>query len=60
MREAKTLHIFSTKNIGIFQILMFEIVTKHLLTLLLVLNNWAQSCKLDQNFEIVLEMEKKI
>ena len=30
MREAFASHIFSTKNIGIFQILTFEILTKHL------------------------------
>ena len=28
MREAKASHIFSTKNIGIFQILTFEILMK--------------------------------
>ena len=29
MREAKASHIFSTKNTGIFEILTFEILTKH-------------------------------
>ena len=32
-------HIFSTKNIGVFQILTFEILRKHLLMMSLVLNN---------------------
>ena len=39
MRKAS--HIFSTKNMGSFEILMFEILTKPLLTRLLVLNNRA-------------------
>ena len=44
MREdfAKASHIFSTKNIGIFQILKYEILTKRQLTTSLVLNNQAQ------------------
>ena len=46
MREAfalqKPLTFFSTKNIGIYQILTFEILTKRLLTTSLVLNNRAQ------------------
>ena len=37
----KASHIFSTKNIGIFEILTFEILTSRLLTTLLVLNNSA-------------------
>ena len=43
MREAfaKASHIFSTKNNGVFQILTFEILTKHYLTMSLVLNNRA-------------------
>ena len=39
MREAS--HIFSTKNIGKFKILSFEIIMKRLLTTSLVLNNRA-------------------
>ena len=44
MREAfaKASHIFSTKNIGIYEILTFEILTKHELTTSLVLKNRAQ------------------
>ena len=43
MREAaKASHIFSTKNIGKFLILTFEILTKCKLTMSLVLNNRAQ------------------
>ena len=40
--NAKASHIISTKNIGIFKILKFEILTKHYLTRLLALNNWVQ------------------
>ena len=59
MREAlhcncKASHIFSTKNIGLFQILTFEILTKRELTTSLVLNNRAQM------FEAILEREKYI
>ena len=44
MREAaKASHIFFNKNIGIFEILTFEILTSHKLTTSLVLNNWAQT-----------------
>ena len=43
MRKAFALQkaslIFSTKNIGIFEILMFEILTSRQLTTSLVLNN---------------------
>ena len=42
---AKASHIFSTKNIGKFKILTFEILTKHYLTMSLVLNNRAQMNK---------------
>ena len=46
MREAKLLMFFSTKkNISIFEILSFEILTKRQLTTSLVLNNWAQISK---------------
>ena len=38
---AKASHIFSTKNIGKFKILTFEILTKRYLTTSLVLNNRA-------------------
>ena len=38
---AKDSHIFLTKNNSVFVILMFEILTKRLLTTSLVLNNWA-------------------
>ena len=38
---AKASHIFSTKNIGEFKILTFEILTKRSLTTSLVLNNRA-------------------
>ena len=38
---AKDSHIFSIKNNSVFVILMFEILTKRLLTTSLVLNNWA-------------------
>ena len=45
MREAfalqKLLSFFSTKNIGVFEILTFEILTKGSLMMLLVLNNLA-------------------
>ena len=42
MREAaKASHIFSTKNIEVFQILAFEILTERLLMTPLVLNNRA-------------------
>ena len=37
--------MFSTKNIGEFQILMSEILTKHYLTVSLVLNNQALTFK---------------
>ena len=40
MREAS--HIFSTKNIDIFEILTFEVLTNRSLMTSLVLNNWAQ------------------
>ena len=40
MREA--FHVFSTKNIGIFEILTFEILTSRKL-MMLVLNNRAQN-----------------
>ena len=40
--SAKASHIFSTKNIGIFEILTFEILTSRELTTLLVLNNQAK------------------
>ena len=46
---AKALHIFSTKNIGVFEILTFEILTTRLLKMLLVLNNRA----LDQGRKII-------
>ena len=36
------MQIFSTKNIGIFEILTFEILTKRYLTMSLVLNNRPQ------------------
>ena len=39
---AKASHIFSAKNIGVFEILAFEILTKRKLTRSLVLNNHAQ------------------
>ena len=39
--NVKPFHILSIKNIGIFQLLMFEILMKHQLMMLLVLNNWA-------------------
>ena len=39
--SAKDSHIFSTKNSSVFVILMFEILTKPLLTTSLILNNWA-------------------
>ena len=39
--SAKASHIFSTKNISIFQISTFKILTKRYLTMLLVLNNRA-------------------
>ena len=45
MREAfvpQKLLTFFNKNIGIFEILTFEILTKRQLTTSLVLNNWAQ------------------
>ena len=42
---AKASHIFLTKNDGIFQILMFDILTKHELTMSLVLNSWALNVK---------------
>ena len=35
--------LFQQKNIGVFEILMFEILTKQYLTTLLVLNNRAQA-----------------
>ena len=54
MREAS--HIFSTKNIGIFQVLAFEILTKPLLTVSLVLNNWVQISKII--IVIVFKMEQ--
>ena len=45
MREAfavqKLLNFFLTKNIGLFEVLTFEILTKRSLTMLLVLNNLA-------------------
>ena len=40
--RGKASHIFSTKDTGIFEILMFEILTTRQLTTSLVLNNWAQ------------------
>ena len=40
--SAKASHIFSTKTIGIYKILMFEILAKRSLTTSLVLNNRAQ------------------
>ena len=43
--NAKASHIFSTKNIGVFEILTFEILTKRLLTTSLVLNNRTQIYK---------------
>ena len=46
MREAfalqKLLSFFQQKNIGVFEILTFEILTKRKLTMSLVLNNRAQ------------------
>ena len=39
---AKASHIFLTKNIGLFQILMLEILTKRYLATSLVLNNRAK------------------
>ena len=41
MREAFAMHIFFNKNIGVFQILTFEILTNQLTTSL-GLNNRAQ------------------
>ena len=43
--NAKASHIFSTKNIDIFEILRFEILTSRLLTTSLVLNNRALNFK---------------
>ena len=40
--SAKASHLFSAKNIGIFQIVTFEILMKGYLMALLVLNNGAQ------------------
>ena len=37
--SAKASHIFATKNIGVFQIPVFEILTKRKLIMLSVLNN---------------------
>ena len=39
--NAKASHNFSTKNIDIFEISTFEILTSRKLTMSLVLNNWA-------------------
>ena len=49
MREAFALQkllTFFNKNIGVFKILMFEVLTKRSLTTSLVLNNWAQHAEL--------------
>ena len=48
--NAKASHIFSTKTIGVFEILKFEILTKRYLTTSLVLNNRA----LDSNLRTQL------
>ena len=42
--NAKASHIFSTKFIGIFEILTFEILMSRKLTTSLVLNNWDLVC----------------
>ena len=47
---AKASHIFSTKNIGTFHILTFEILTKRSLTTSLVLNNHVQIAKYVHEF----------
>ena len=55
MREAaKDSHIFSTKNIGVFEILTFEILTSRLLTTSLVLNNQAHSFRSGGVLKIIL------
>ena len=45
--NAKASHIFSAKNIGIFEKLTSENLTKRLLTTSLVLNNRALDVKID-------------
>ena len=38
----KLLTLFQTKNIGVFQILTFEILTNRFLMISFILNNWAE------------------
>ena len=44
-QNAKDSQILSTKNNSVFVILPFEILKKRYLTMLLILNNWAQADK---------------
>ena len=57
--SAKDSHIFSTKNDSVFVILMFEILTKRLLTTSLVLNNWPQDPVVQSIVSLTISLRHK-